>query len=148
MKTIVIVLVMTLAKVFITPQNNVPVILDHYIKLKDALVKSDSKQVSLKAIELSKSLDNDSNIKDLKPLSEALEKIVKANDIEKQREAFSKVSTILWDLVKPDAQINGTIYYQYCPMKKAYWLSFNKEIKNPYYGSKMLSCGSESEPKN
>jgi Protein of unknown function (DUF3347). len=27
-------------------------------------------------------------------------------------------------------------------MKKANWLSSEKEIKNPYYGSTMLTCGS------
>ena len=26
-------------------------------------------------------------------------------------------------------------------MKKAYWVSQESEIKNPYYGSSMLSCG-------
>ncbi|RIA09343.1 uncharacterized protein DUF3347 [Flavobacteriaceae bacterium MAR_2010_72] len=148
MKTMIIVLVTALASGTITSQNNAQVILDNYIKLKDALVKSDVKQASLNASEFSKSLEIDSGFKDNKSLSEAVEKIGKTNDIEKQREAFSKVSTILWDLVKPDAQIKDTVYYQYCPMKKAYWLSLNKEIKNPYYGSKMLSCGSESERKN
>ena len=38
-----------------------------------------------------------------------------------------------------------TIYYQYCPMardnKGAYWLSAVEEIKNPYFGDAMLTCG-------
>jgi hypothetical protein len=34
------------------------------------------------------------------------------------------------------------IYEAYCPMKKASWLSSEKVIKNPYYGSAMLTCGS------
>jgi len=34
-----------------------------------------------------------------------------------------------------------TLYEDYCPMKKMSWLSESKEIKNPFYGSKMLSCG-------
>ncbi len=139
---------MTLASGTITAQKNLQTIFDSYITLKDALVKSDSKQTSLNAIELSKSLDNNSIIKDKKSLSEALGKIAKTNDIEKQREAFSILSILMWDLVKSDVQIKETIYYQYCPMKKVYWLSKNKEIKNPYYGSKMLSCGSESQRKN
>jgi hypothetical protein len=33
------------------------------------------------------------------------------------------------------------VYQDYCPMKKAYWLSSEAAIKNPYYGSQMLSCG-------
>jgi hypothetical protein len=29
----------------------------------------------------------------------------------------------------------------YCPMKKSNWLSNEKTVKNPYYGSAMLTCG-------
>ena len=48
------------------------------------------------------------------------------------------------DLIK----IFGTdtkIYRDYCPMydqgKSGYWISETKDIKNPYYGSEMLTCG-------
>ncbi|MDC6388873.1 hypothetical protein PP182_09290 [Maribacter sp. PR1] len=40
---------------------------------------------------------------------------------------------------------NETLYYQYCPMQDANWLSKDKTVKNPYYGSQMLSCGSTVE---
>ena len=46
----------------------------------------------------------------------------------------------------------GTVYYQYCPMangdKGAYWLSTIKEIKNPYFGDAMLSCGETKDTLN
>jgi hypothetical protein len=42
-----------------------------------------------------------------------------------------------------------TLYQQYCPMynknKGGYWLSDSQEIKNPLFGSKMLTCGSVKE---
>ena len=38
------------------------------------------------------------------------------------------------------------LYQDFCPMandcKGAIWISEVKEIKNPYYGAEMLSCGS------
>ena len=37
------------------------------------------------------------------------------------------------------------IYQAYCPMKKAYWLSSQKDIKNPYFGNAMLTCGEVTE---
>ena len=47
------------------------------------------------------------------------------------------------------AQAFGTekaMYVDHCPMaangKGANWLSTEKTIKNPFYGDKMLSCGS------
>jgi len=40
---------------------------------------------------------------------------------------------------------NKPLYLEYCSMANdnfgAYWLSFDKEIKNPYYGEQMLACG-------
>ncbi|MBA4058359.1 MAG: hypothetical protein C0490_26815, partial [Marivirga sp.] len=43
----------------------------------------------------------------------------------------------------------GILYLEYCPMANnnegAYWLSNEKEIKNPYFGDKMLKCGSVKE---
>jgi hypothetical protein len=37
----------------------------------------------------------------------------------------------------------NTLYQQFCPMydKGSAWLSMEKEIRNPYYGSKMMACG-------
>jgi hypothetical protein len=37
------------------------------------------------------------------------------------------------------------IYQQYCPMKKAAWLSNESAVKNPYYGSSMLTCGNVTD---
>lgn len=65
--------------------------------------------------------------------------------IDHQREHFEALSTDMTDLIA----LLGTdkvVYQDYCPMannnKGAYWLSEIKEIKNPYFGSEMLSCGS------
>ena len=46
-----------------------------------------------------------------------------------------------------------TIYVQKCPMannnnKGAVWLSTKKDIRNPYYGEAMLTCGSTIEELN
>jgi hypothetical protein len=73
-------------------------------------------------------------------------KISVAKDIEKQRIAFSSLSNNLWLTVKGmKINDNGAIYVDYCPMKDAYWLSSEPAIKNPYYGSSMLTCGSIKE---
>ena len=41
------------------------------------------------------------------------------------------------------------LYHDHCPMynenKGAMWLSEMKEVKNPYYGSKMITCGTVEE---
>lgn len=68
-----------------------------------------------------------------------------AGKIDHQREHLASLSKDVSDLIA----LFGTtqkLYQDYCPMyndgKGAIWISEAKTIKNPYYGSKMLTCGS------
>ncbi len=67
-----------------------------------------------------------------------------AGKIDHQREHLASLSEDLKDLVSLFGT-SQTLYQDHCPMfndgKGAVWFSENKEIKNPYYGSKMISCG-------
>lgn len=64
--------------------------------------------------------------------------------IEHQREHFALLSKDVNDLVKAFGG-GQPLYQDFCPMydgkKGAIWLSETKDIKNPYYGKKMLTCG-------
>ena len=80
----------------------------------------------------------------LESAKEHAEHIVKS-PIDHQREHFEVLSTDIKDLIGLVGS-EKTLYQDFCPMfndgKGAIWLSEFKEIKNPYYGSKMLTCGS------
>ena len=69
-------------------------------------------------------------------------------DLAGLREAFKDVSQAMIDVGKaakiPSDSPAVSIYR--CPMAKADWLQPNGETSNPYYGSKMLTCGSAVEP--
>ncbi len=71
-----------------------------------------------------------------------------AGKIEHQREHFDMLSKDIYDLVKTFGSPQ-LLYKDFCPMyndnKGAIWLSEKKEIRNPYYGKKMLTCGSVKE---
>ncbi len=116
-------------------------LLKHYFELKDALVNSDANLASNKIKEVINSLDGD-----LK-LSEPVQKkmIVSTKDIEKMRIAFSELSMEMVVLLKTKKLTNDTVYQEYCPMKKMYWLSNESSIRNPYYGKIMLTCGSVTQ---
>ncbi|MDA3616674.1 DUF3347 domain-containing protein [Polluticaenibacter yanchengensis] len=116
-------------------------LLNNYINLKNALVNSDSKAASEAAATLYQSVKNEGEFTQKAELLQATEKLSKAGSIEKQRSLLNDVSVAMWKLVDNEEKVNQTIYYQYCPMKKSYWLSKEKEIKNPYYGASMLTCG-------
>jgi len=131
-------------------------ILSLYYNVKDALVNSDAKTASAKAADLAKTI----NSIDIKSLSAAEQSafgslkdklvadakhISENNDLEKQRVYFSTLSTNIYSLAKAVKLSDQPVYQAYCPMKKAYWLSNETAIKNPYYGNSMLTCGSVKE---
>lgn len=119
---------------------------EHYLHLKDALVASNQDEAKKAAGGLQKSL---ANVKNSKMVADEVAKVTAAADLNGQREAFSGVSDMMAMLVKDGKLSMGMIYLEYCPMANnnsgAYWLSNEKQIKNPYFGDKMLKCGSVKE---
>ncbi|MFZ1728896.1 MAG: DUF3347 domain-containing protein [Bacteroidota bacterium] len=82
-------------------------------------------------------------------LRKTLDAIAATRDLEKQRERYSELSNVLYETMKHYGVEGSTVYWQHCPMafddKGANWLSPLKEIRNPYFGSKMLKCGTVKE---
>lgn len=115
---------------------------EHYIHLKNALVESNSEEAKMAASQLQKSL---SSIPSAKAASAEAAKISASTDLTKQRSSFSKLSNEFTTLVKANKLTTGAVFVEYCPMANnnegAYWLSSEKEIKNPYFGEEMLNCG-------
>lgn len=147
MKKLFLVLAMVLIEMSAFGQNTKD-LLDQYISVKNALVSSNGNVASERIKTLNNSLKKEENFPQKAELLKATEKFQKAGEnIDKQRAAFNDVSTVIWDLVKGSEKVDETVYYQYCPMKKANWLSLDKEIKNPFYGSAMLTCGKVIESK-
>ena len=69
----------------------------------------------------------------------ACDKLTAAQDIASVREAFKELSkpVSMWvTMAKPE---NTSVMY--CSMAKADWVQRGSEVANPYFGSKMLSCG-------
>lgn len=126
--------------------------LPSYLKMKDALVASDASQVSAFAKATSEKLKaistDDLGTMEKQHLTKSIEMldVIANNDnLENQRAHF----VILNENIVPIAMSieNSTNYYiQKCPMannnKGAVWLSMEEEIRNPYYGDAMLTCGS------
>jgi hypothetical protein len=132
-----------------TAQSQLSKLLTSYYNIKDALVAGNSKSASTSAelfVKAANGIDykliTEANINAL--LKDA-DNISGTNDIKQQREIFSNFSTNMFALAKSVMLSTQPIYEAYCPMKKAYWLSIDKAIKNPYYGTAMLTCGSVKE---
>lgn len=139
--------------------NQLKAVFESYFALKDALVKTDGNAASVKAGDLQTAI-NTVKMAELPPqvhtvwmkvssgLKEDALQISVKNNIAQQRDHFMSLSKYIYELIKI-AKPAETVYYQYCPMandgKGANWLSKESDIKNPYYGTQMLSCGNTVE---
>ena len=134
-----------------------------YLKLSDAFVASDADKVIQEAGQISKTLGtfntdglNDAAGQAWKSASTeieiALRDIGTSHDVEIQRAAFSTISNQMYQLIKDFGITDQKAYYTYCPMafndKGGYWISSKEEIRNPYFGDKMLTCGVVKEELN
>lgn len=132
---------------------------DQYFALKDALVKDDGNTSASKAMSLVKSIkavdmkamspeEHTAWMKAEKDLLKHAGNIAETKDIAQQREHFSMLSQNMLALVKV-FKPGKPVYLQHCPMYKdgegADWLSRENAVKNPYYGSSMLTCGKTTE---
>lgn len=140
-------------------QNPLATVYTTYFALKDALAKDNSSTAATKAKELSKAIDAVPMdkltaaqhivwMKYMQEISYNAEHIKGTTEIGHQREHFAKLSAAIIEVmkvIKPDY----TVYIDHCPMynngKGADWLSTESIIKNPYYGSSMLTCGSTKQ---
>ena len=131
-----------------------------YLDMKNAFVETNAKKVSAEAKEVIATLENVNMgllendphmawMDQLEILNNSIKKILSEDDIEKQRLAFSDFNNTFYTSLKMFGLTNDTVYYQFCPMafndKGAYWFSETEEIRNPYFGDMMLSCGETKE---
>jgi hypothetical protein len=131
-----------------------------YMQLKNALANDNGKDAASAANTLSEALKKTevnalpagqkamyADVSD--DMKEHAEHIAtNAGKVEHQREHFESLSKDLYDLVKAGS-VKQTLYKDFCPMynnnKGGMWLSETKEIKNPYLGQKMPTCGEVQE---
>ncbi len=140
----------------IESQPTISQILPAYFAIKEALVNSDVRAANLKANAF-KIIINKVQIGSLTSIQRSTFKLLKdklifdadhiseSEDINHQRDHFKYFSANILALEKVIKLSVAPVYVQYCPMKKASWLSAEEEIKNPYYGQEMFTCGKVTE---
>ena len=130
------------------------IIVNDYMELKNALVADNSEGAAQAGESLVAAFEN-FNISgyeaaEQQELTEIIESAkehadhISYSDMAHQREHFELMSIDMVDMLA----ITGSperLYQQFCPMynnkKGAIWLSTSEEIRNPYFGQNMLSCG-------
>lgn len=148
-----------------TTENKMPAskILTGYLKLKNALTNDNDQEAAAAATELAKAFEDMDKTAlnaeqsqvyiDVKAdaIEHAEHIAANAGNIVHQREHFETLSEEVYELVKATGA-GQKLYYTNCPMynnnKGANWLSETKEVKNPYLGQAMSTCGSVKEELN
>lgn len=130
------------------------------LPLKEALISSDSAAASASIQEIKNSLAKvdmtllkDEALMDwmsnLRVFNESTALISSSTNLKVQRKAFASFSDALYKSIKMFGIGGLTVYYAHCPMANnnigAYWLSDSKQIRNPYMGEAMLTCGKVKE---
>jgi len=129
-------------------------IIKGYLELKD-LFTQDSENYKEKTKQILKKLKGTDMatfkgdghmvwMKESQALTSSLKKLSKSSDIKAARKEFANASIILIRIAKYFGPFLDDLYIDFCPMANengSYWISKDKEIKNPYFGESMLGCG-------
>lgn len=130
-------------------------LLKGYYNLKNSLVNDDVKLAKESAALLLKSLEKvDMSLlgkeghrywmESEKSIRIDASKIAQSESLEEQRKVFGSLSDAVIVTIKVYG-FQGKTFEQYCPMwsgkSGGKWLSESKEVRNPYYGASMLTCG-------
>ena len=116
-------------------------VLDHYLMIQAALAKDSIKGVDENASAIAKAVRGD-DMKMLSPdVAAQAETLAKATDLETARAAFKPLSNSLIKYLTDHKAGAGAYHEAFCPMAGASWLQTEKNIKNPYMGNAMSSCG-------
>lgn len=133
-----------------------------YIKIKDKLANDDNNlktdigtfKKSLNAVDMSLVMGDAHNswMKSLKAINKDLGLLLKEVNIDAQRTIFNSISNSLMNATSSlglKMENGEAVYLQFCPMANdntgGYWLSTDEVIRNPYFGSKMIKCGSTKD---
>ncbi len=137
-------------------KNQISQVAQAYLLLKDALVNgkveeagsySQSLLIALEEVNMTlvKGEAHSYWMAQMKAMMSHGEQIGKSGDLEEQRKQFDFLSQALIKTIKVFGVEADTFYVQHCPMafddNGADWLSAEANIRNPYFGDKMMTCG-------
>jgi len=142
-----------------TAKKSLEPVYDAYFELKNALTKDDllaakkaSEKMTLSLSKINMSLFGGESHKLYMTyssnLKEELQHLPHVGKIEAARQKFQIISETMVVMSQSFEPLENIIYVQFCPMadnnKGANWISKDKDIKNPYFGKSMLTCGEVS----
>ena len=135
-------------------------VIDAYLQLKDAFVKDDEQATEKSTLLMAEKViaviptklegegleawHNHQAVYEAK-----LNEMQHIKGLDNKRSYFSHISELMYCTSISFGLKKGNLFATFCPMafdgKGAYWISDSKTIQNPYFGSKMPTCGKVKE---
>jgi hypothetical protein len=110
------------------PQQSNNLVFTNYLAAQEALAADDYGKARTALQALAKGSEGD--------LNKLAQTAANAADIKSMRSAFKPLSEAVAKLELPKGYVVAS-----CPMVPASWVQKDGDIRNPYYGSSMLTCG-------
>ena len=128
----------------VNPSNDLKQLLVFYYSIKNALVADDPGSAAVFAqsfLNVANAMDHHLIYEgDLHALILDAVLISGTRDLKKQRVCFCNLSANMGVVANSTKLTSDLIFKQYCPQKKASWLSSDRIIKNPYHGVCRDNC--------
>jgi membrane fusion protein, copper/silver efflux system len=151
------------AKTMETPEafrEQITTVTEAYFQLKNSLVASDM-NAAKKALHVLNNILARVDMRSLKgrahehwmglkaSLDKDLQQLTETGDLKTIRHHFAGLSKNIVDMVESFGVEKDKVFKVFCPMaldnNGAYWLSETEDIRNPYFGDAMLTCGEVKE---
>lgn len=117
-----------------------------YSNLKKAILESNQAMAKEEAEQF---LGTIAKVDGTEQIQKAATKVAAGPDLESQKAAFSELSSEFAVFLKNGRLTENQLFLARCPMANSnsggIWLSHIEEIQNPFFGGKMLKCGSIQE---
>ncbi len=114
---------------------------EHYLKIQTALADDSMNSISENAATIAKEVRKQTDLHWPDQLAAQSDALAKVTSLNAAREAFKAVSKSLIEHWAAHEALASEYQRAYCPMAKAAWLQTGSEIRNPYFGKAMSSCG-------
>lgn len=130
-----------------------PEFLVNYMDMKNAMVNDNYEKAKQAASKMENSLrQSELNEEQHSELMSLIKEFENSENIDNQRLHFTELSHELFRLLQENDVTSKTLYWAYCPMALdnggGHWLSYTKEIQNPFMGQRMPKCGKVTETLN
>lgn len=119
--------------------------MDHYFRIQKVLTQDSTSGIDAEAAKIvklaSSATSSDAEVSNLLADLKAAGEKIQGKDLKAARDEFFAMSKPVLIYLNKHYSGDESYFRYFCGMAKKGWVQGEKGIRNPYYGSEMLTCG-------